>query len=762
MQRARRAWLALLLPILVVAAALAAYLPSFAGVFLFDDRLHILGDRRITVLWPLWETLARKRPVVDFSLAVNYALSGKHVFAYHAVNLTIHILAALTLLGIVRRTLLREPFRARYHGSAAWFALTVALIWVLHPLQTQSVTYLVQRAESLMGLFYLLTLYCVLRGIDVVATAGGSTTPADPISGAPGGPLAGDRVSARRRGWYVAAVVCCALGMGSKAVMVTAPVVILLYDRVFVSQSFPAAVRRRAFLYVGLVATWGVLWMNGLARGVLSTTTQHANVGFGYKGATPWQYARTQCGVLVEYGRLSLWPNPLCLDYVWPLAKTTGDFLATGLVIVSLLGLVTWAVLRGRPQSGRRGRSAAPSMGFAGAWSFIILAPTSSFVPIKDALFEHRMYLPLAGVVVLVVFGAHEALRWIGDRLSWGVAEPLCGLRGSWTRVGLALVVITALGVGTYRRNTVYQSEAGMWRDVRDKRPHSARAAENLGTALLAEGRMDEAMIELRSAVQIAPNSAEVRNGLGFVLIASRQFDEAIESFREALRLKPTHRRARINLGNALADTGRVEEAMREFRTALRFRPKYSEARLNLGNALLSQGRVDEAIEAYRRILRDEPAHASAWGNLGSALLNKGSLADAIDALKRALQANPDSHNAHNSLGIALASQHELHGAIEEFRRALKLKPDLGGAHFNLGNCLVETGDVNGAVRHYRKALAIQPTNVDARYELGVALNKQGKVDEAAEQFRQALQIKPDHAAAAAALEAALATRGQP
>ena len=229
-----------LLPALVIiCVGLYAYHNSLRGPFVFDDVPAIRDNPTIHQLWPPWQALSppqadnpvTARPVVNLSLAVNYALGGLNVWGYHVVNLAIHILGALVLYGVVRRTLLCASLRERYGDEARWLALAVALIWVVHPLQTESVTYLIQRTESLMGLFFLLTLYCVIRG----------------------------STSSGRRGWYAAAIVCCALGMGSKEVMVVAPLTVLLYDRAFLSGSFREALRARAALYAGLCGCWLVL-----------------------------------------------------------------------------------------------------------------------------------------------------------------------------------------------------------------------------------------------------------------------------------------------------------------------------------------------------------------------------------------------------------------------------------------------------------------------------------------------------------------------
>jgi hypothetical protein len=212
------------LPLLLVIVGSVAYATSFKGAFLFDDGVNIIENPNVRSLWPLTGAMSAPstsglttRPIVCLSLALNYALCGYAVWGYHAFNLAVHLLAGLTLYGIVRRSLLSERLQARFGEHAEVLAWAAATIWTVHPLQTESVTYIIQRCESMMGLFYLLTLYTVIRAIQ----------------------------SRRVVAWSVAAVLCCALGMATKEVMVTAPVVVLLYDRAFGAGSLASALRLR-------------------------------------------------------------------------------------------------------------------------------------------------------------------------------------------------------------------------------------------------------------------------------------------------------------------------------------------------------------------------------------------------------------------------------------------------------------------------------------------------------------------------------------
>ena len=361
-------WVALAAPGLIVLATIGAYYNSFGGVFVFDDATSIAENPTIQHLWPIWEVLSppgkgvtvQGRPVINFSLAVNYALGGLSVWGYHALNLAVHILAGLALFGLVRRTLLLPGLKGRFQSSATALALAVALIWTLHPLQTESVTYIIQRAESIMGLFYLLTFYCAVRGF----------------------------TSARRRWWYAAAVAACALGMGSKEVMVSAPLMVLVYDRLFVADSFRSLFRRRWGFYVALAATWGILALLVISAGNRSNTA-----GFGLRMSC-WDYAQTQFGYIIRYLRLCFWPRPLVFDY--------GND-----IVGDPSGIIPYAVAVGVLVAGTAvGLYFRSWLGFLGAWFFAILAPSSSVIPIAtEVAAEHRMYLPLAAVVALVVVG---------------------------------------------------------------------------------------------------------------------------------------------------------------------------------------------------------------------------------------------------------------------------------------------------------------------------------------------------------------------
>jgi len=696
------------IPVLVIAAGIWAYHNSFTGPFIFDDVQSIPENPTIRHLWPIWHPLSppheggitvEGRPLINLSLAVNYAIGGTKVQGYHALNLTIHILAGLTLLGIVRRTLRQPPLRERFGAVADGLALATALIWIVHPLQTESVTYVIQRAESIMGLFYLLTLYCFIRGAALD----------------------------QPRPWFSLCVTACALGMASKEVMASAPLMVMLYDRTFVTGSFREAWRRHRPLYLGLSATWIVQGFVVVSAGTFanaSATAQQAG------GVTRWKYLLTEPGVILHYLRLTAWPCPLCFDYHgWPLAGTGRSILLPALAIALLLGATAWTCIT------------SSAWGFLGAWFFLILAPTSSLMPLADPIAEHRMYLPLAAVVT----GAVVVAFVLGKRLFSDQSGSVLG----WLACGF---VVVPLAVLTIQRNRDYISDFAIWQDTAAKCPNNPRAHNNLGIALMRSGRLPEAIRHYELALRIRTDDPAAHHNLGVALAQLGRTQEAIAHDEQALRIKPDFAEAHYTLGIALAETGKIGEAIDHYQQALRIKPGFAEAHESLGVALVQLGRLPEAIVQYQQALQIDPDNAKTHYNLGNALQQLGNIREAISHYQEAVRINPNFAEAHNNLGNFLLQEGRVSDAIAEYEEVLRINPDSAAAESDLGLGLARLGKLQEAIAHYQRALRIDSNRAEAHYNWGLALVQLGRVPEAIAQYEQALRINPDDADAQKAL----------
>jgi len=543
---------------LLVAAGLVAYHNALRGPFVLDDLYAIARNPTIRTLWPPWGVLSPPahsavtgRPLVNLSLALNYAFGGLEVASYHVFNLAIHVLAALVLFGVIRRAFGTPGLRARYRDQALGIATAAALLWVIHPLITESVNYTIQRTELLMGLFFLLTLYCALRGFE----------------------------SPERPGWHAAALAAFALGMGSKEVILVAPAVVLAYDWLFHSKSLTEALRRHRRLYAGFAVILVLLTL------LIGTRLRRTIAGLGSHAVSPWDYAKTECGVIVHYLRLAFWPDALAADYDgWPIATSATSVLPSLMVVVALIALTLWGVVQRK------------KLAFLGVWFFAILAPTSSFKPMPaEVAAERRMYLPLAAVLFLVVLGGQALLNSLRAR---AVGTPL-----------VAALAATLTFV-TVRRNNDYRTTLSFWSDVVAKRPDNPRARRWLGDYLYKDGRSAEALEHLATAVRLRPEDGQGQYSLGVALASLGRRDDAIDHYREALRIDPENAPAHINLGIVLAERGESDEAIGHYRESIRIDPAHAGAHYNLALALGGRGRIEEAIrnlEAATRLKPDFP-----------------------------------------------------------------------------------------------------------------------------------------------------------
>ena len=641
----------------LVGAILAAYHNSFSGPFVFDDGPAVLGNPTIRHLSALGDVLSPPReggqtvggrPVVNLSLAVNHALGGVSVRGYHVFNLIVHMLGALALFGIARRTLLQPALHERYGSSATPLALAVALLWAVHPLLTESVTYVIQRAESLMGLCYLLTLYCFIRG---AKSEGNTPGVSRQRALAPASTVMDHRCTV----WLLLAVGACALGMATKEVMVSAPLLVLLYDRTFVAGSWRDAWAKRRLFYLGLGATWLLLgWL------VLGTEHRGGTAGLGM-GDSVWTYALTQTRAIVLYLQLALWPHPLVFDYGTEAIKRMADALPFALVVALPLAGAAVALWRW------------PAAGFLGAWFFAILAPSSSIVPIPvQPVAEHRMYLPLAAVVALAVVSLYSYWR-----------------RGCWFVFAALALALAAL---TVRRNEDYLNPRSIWADTVAKCPANARAHCYFGDVLAAKGQFTEALSHYEAAIQLE-------------LPATTRGDRSI--FGDIL----------VNSGNVLRTLGREAEAVKRYEDALRVDPGLAAAHFNLGCVHLQAGRLPEAVTRFEQALKIDPNYEAAHTSLGSALLLEGRTAEALIHYEIALQLEP-SAKAHQNLGIALLYVRQWPEATAHLEQAVRLEPDFAKAHEFLGDALSAQGRKAEAAAHYQRALQIEPGNEHARRAL--------------------------------------------
>lgn len=592
-------WVRSLGPAVVLALiGLGLYANALTSPFIYDDIPAIVDNPDIRQLWPPdWlrphagaHAAVNSRPVVSLSLSLNYAWSGLAPRSYRVFNLAIHILNALLVYGLVKRTL--RSWRPELTAAAPSLGLVCAALWLVHPLASQCINYAIQRTELLMAFFYLLALYASMRGAD----------------------------SGHSRAWHGAAVFACALGMASKEVMVTAPLMLLLYDRAFCAGSFVRAWRQRGLFYTGLAGTWAVL-------AALLWTNPHGNTVGSVSSAEAWNYALNQFGMIVQYLKLSFWPHPLVLDYGFPQPLGFSDVSSSVALVVALVAVAVFAVFRW------------PGCGFLGAWFFVVLAPTTSIVPLLNEVgAERRVYLSLAALIVLVVVGVYQFLSRRGERTA-----SIAG--GS-----IALGAVLLLGYTTIERNRDYQSEISIWRTVVEARPANPRGHNNLGKAYYEAGALDSAQAHYRLAVERAPHYPEAWNNLGLVKFHLGDWDGAVLAYERALEQDPRLAATWYHLGLAHQQGNDLEQAVLAYARAAELSPSDAAIWYNMGMAHKRAGAAERALESFAEVNRLSPDFADGWLETGRAHLHLGQVDRAVQAFERVLELRPGDREARAAL----------------------------------------------------------------------------------------------------------------
>jgi len=645
-----RPWIALMLIALV---AVAIYSNIYSAPFVFDDIRQIEDKTRIRDLRNYLSPgiLLSPRPLGELTLALNYKAGKLKVFGYHLVNVMIHVIngfLAYFLARIIFKRLCNYPTSHQSRStSVQMMALFTALIFVSHPIQTQAVTYTVQRYTSMAAMFYLASVlsYFYAR---VAAESRKRKTESSKNSA--------------YAALYVFSFFCAALAFLSKESSASLPVAILLVEFIFFDRSWQGWKRKLvwftpAFLIMGAF----IFYASGLFRGGVQFERLLEDVSFVLRSpgaeTSRWIYLCTQFNVLVIYIRLLFLPIGQNLDYMYPLKEGFFDGF-TPVAFLFLIGILATGIWNIKKR---------PVITFGIFWFFITLSVESSGFAISDGVFEHRIYLPMFGFAIVIIY-----------LVFYGI--PSKKLLSVWVSV----LIVLSLGMATYLRNQIWQDQVSLWSDVVAKSPRNFRAHCNLGFALSRDGQLDKGIKSYLETLRIRPDYADAHNNLGVALAKKGNLKGAFTHFSEALRLRPSHSETITNYGQALMQQGKIKEAAARFLKALRLGPNNAKAHNNLGIALARQGNLTEAQGHFSEALRIEPHNFKICGNLGQAFMLQGNLPKAAHYYSEAVRINPGYAEAHSKLGIVLIRQRDLEGAVEHFTKALELKPGFGEARQGL------------------------------------------------------------------------------
>ncbi|HOC56729.1 MAG TPA: tetratricopeptide repeat protein [Verrucomicrobiota bacterium] len=674
----------LLIGALLLLLVVWVFLPSLRNGFVnLDDNVYVYENSRVlqgltleNLRWAFSNLAAGFwHPLTWLTLMLDCQLFGLRPAGHHFTSLLLHAANTILLFLAFQRL-----------TGATWRSAVVAALFALHPLHVEPVAWASGRKDVLCALFWMLTMLSYARYVE--ETRGGSQKP-----------KVGNQRSVfhlRSALFYLLSLLCFVCGLMSKTMIVTLPLVLLLLDWWPLRRFQPSACNpRRSILFLEKAPFLGAALVGGLL-------TLYAEKGVG---ALPTAsdvpiYSRLANAVLSYPGYLgqTFWPDHLAVYYPFPRAFPAGTVLAAALLGLAITAGALWAA------------RARPHLAFGWIWYSVTLLPVIGIIQVGGHAHADRYtYVPLIGVFVVLVWGAHElTARWRSQRLLLSLA-------------GGAVILLCAV---------LARQQIGCWKDSETLFRHALAVTQdnelahnNLGTALARQGRAEEAVIHLQEALRLVPDYPGIHNNLGAALARQGRLDEAIPHLREAVRLAPGDAGAHCNLADALTWQGRLDEAIAEYQAAIKLNPNEAATHCNLGNALAGKGLLDDAIASYRQALKLNPAFIDAHNRLGTVLGLRGRLEEAIGQFHEALKLYPESAEALCGLGIALVRQNRLEDAITRLRAALDRNPNYAEAHCNLGVALAAKGRLEEAVFHLREALRLRPDYADAQNNLRAALD---------------------------------------
>ncbi|MBI5203389.1 MAG: tetratricopeptide repeat protein [Nitrospirae bacterium] len=593
---------------LIAIAGFLVYSNTFNAPFQFDDIDNIIENYNLRDLTNFWPP-SGSRWFGFLTFALNYHFGGLNVTGYHIVNLIVHIINALLVYWLVilsfkalqsipaviarGQSPRSNPVKSRNSDTEIatpsarndkYIAFFSALLFASHPIQTQAVTYIVQRFTSLATMFYLLSLAGYIRSRL-------STLPTT------------------RYTLYAVSLFSAILAMKTKEISFTLPIIIVLYEFMFFEGKF----KKRLLYLIPLLLIMFIIPLSligtdkpiGAAIGEIRETVQET------AEIPRWSYLFTQFRVIVTYIRLLFLPINQNLDYDYPLYHSffNPEVFLSFLFLLTIFSFAAYLLY-----TTRYPLPASRLIAFGIFWFFITLSVESSIIPIRDVIFEHRLYLPVVGIIIVFVSATFYILQAM-------IQNPKRSVSACCLLLATAVIV---LSISTYQRNIVWQNEVTLWEDAATKSPEKARVYYNLGKIYSAKGWDDKAIENYQLATRIKPDYIEAHNNLGNAYNKKGWIDKAIEHYQIAILLGPDFIEAHNNIGNAYAAKGWIDKAIEHYWLALRLKPNFIEAHNNLGLAYERKGLLEEAIKEYQTALIINPEFKTARENLNRLLRIKG------------------------------------------------------------------------------------------------------------------------------------------
>lgn len=658
---------------LIALTTLLCYSNSFAVPFVFDDIVNIVNNPSIRNISNFFKPLQPSDFEHDFilkgtvtrfigylSFALNYELHGLEVWGYHAFNLLIHIVSAVGVYCLV--ILLMQSQSGFSQQDKRLVAIFTALLFACHPIQTQAVTYIVQRFASLASMFYVLAVvfYLLYRQRHALT-------------------------------FYLLSLLCTVSAMKTKEIAFTLPFMLVAVEYIFCEGSF----KRRIIMLLPFLASVLIIPLSIIDTSD-SITQSLAEASQLEKGISRLDYLLTQFSVIVKYLQLLILPIGQNLDHDHPVLKSLSDVWLYLLLLTCLGAMAVIALFKGIRQK----NLSYTLMGFGIIWFFVTLSIESSIIPITDVMFEHRLYLPSVGFFLSVVVGLHA----ICSRYSVQI---------KYLAICLSMVVVI-LAILTYNRNTIWQSRESIWADAAAKSPNKARTLVNYGVALLDKGSFSEARDVFERATRLQSNYARAWGNLSSAYLGLKDYENARIAASKAILFFNKEPDFHFNLAISLIGLSRHKEAVDAFITALKLKPTYVNALMPLASTLIHLP-DDEALQYHNEAYKLNPQYAKELNKICIAYYKQGSFKKAKGCYLTVISLDDQYPAVHYNLGLLHLDEGRYNDAIREFSKALSIDPNIAIAYLDLGTAYQKLGNTKQACEAYSKALTLDNNNQEAK-----------------------------------------------
>lgn len=650
----------------VVALGVIIYSNTFSSTFHLDDATSIVENAKIRNLGDLsamWKD-DQSRFVSYLTFALNYHYGELNVWGYHLVNLLIHLLTS-SLVGFLTYLLLSSPAVADSEAAKnkKIIAIFCALLFVSHPLATQSVTYIVQRMASLTAMFYLLslTLYVMAR----LGKQGGLS----------------------RYLLFVGAVVAGLLALFSKENAFTLPFAVILIELFFL-QTRQISIKfndyRILLMLATILATFAYVFSKYSLTIFMPIPPAHGNT----YSITPVNYLLTQFSVIIKYIQLLVLPIRQNLDYDYPPSESFFEA-KTFLSFILLSGLLALAIYLFNKQR---------VLSFGIFWFFLTLSIESSIIPIEDLIFEHRTYLPSFGFFLILTTAVFTLIDSQKRQLTMIVLVCIVGINS----------------VLAYQRNKVWKDPITLWTDVTGKSPNKARPFGSLGDAYRDAALWPKAISAYKRSVEINPKYATGQHNLGVAYSKILQWDNAYKAYTDAIEADQKYAKAYYNRGIASYNLEKNENAMRDYSKSIELDSTNKFAYYGRGSSYSRLAQWENAIKDYSKAIEIDSNFVDGYYYRSSAYIRLQQWDKVLDNLNKVLSLDPKRKNALYDRGIAHATLKKWDNAVADYTEAIKLDPKQAPYYINRGVVYGNIGQWALALKDYDQALIVDPVNTIA------------------------------------------------